>query len=726
MRSKFRLVLVAIVLLSVAVALPPVASAGTYTVRQCDHAAGNGHHDFQWQASGSPAIAPHGGSGCSEFGLAARNGNGGTEQRYPSGGYGGWFAYAPTGTSITRFSGAFGTLVGCCVNGLATYGDATAGTAQAYLFQGDLGNTSWYAPSGLRGPLGRSWESSTSGFAAKRVGFYLRCGPGFSCYQNPTGDFRVRGRSFDFTLDDAVAPSIADPTGSLLAGGWLRGTRTLSAWAGDVGGGLTGMSASFDNGTTLSSPTACTTVAGRYARLQPCPLGHTGVWSIDTAQLPDGARTVAIRATDAGGTTVGRGEAINVDNTAPAPPSNSEVVGGDGWRATNGFALRWTNPGGQHAPIARARFELCRADGGGCVTGERTAENLTVADPIAVPTGGEWDARVWLEDAAGNTDSSLATPPLRLRFDPDPPALRFAERDPAAPARVMVHASDMSGIAGGTVEMRPFHSRGIWRTLPTARHGSALVADIDDASLRGVFELRARATDLAGNEAAIGGPQWTLPLRNATRLDAAIVKRVRGGRTARRSTVRAAHGSVVSIHGRLVTADGNPLAGRSIAVTSVSRNRTARRASRRTDSAGRFELVLAARRSMAIGLRFHGDRASLPSGHRLRVRVPAPVTMTTRRWLVPAGDLVLFRGRVRGGSLPARGKLVEVQAHFRGRWRTISAVRTALHGRWRFAYRFGSTLRPASYRLRARVPGEARYPFAVGVSRPLRVTVLPR
>ena len=75
--------------------------------------------------------------------------------------------------------------------------------------------------------------------------------------------------------------------------------------------------------------------------------------------------------------------------------------------------------------------------------------------------------------------------------------------------------------------------------------------------------------------------------------------------------------------------------------------------------------------------------------------------------------------------MPRHGKLVEVQAHFRGRWRTISAVRARRDGRWRFRYVFRTTGLRAGYRMRARVPVEAGYPFSVGASRQVRVTVLP-
>jgi hypothetical protein len=632
----------------------PSAQAGSYTVRQCDWASGNGHHDFVWQAAGVPTVDQHAGSGCGEFGLALRNGGGGTQRSYPSGAYGGWFAYAPNGTVFTRFAGAFGTLQGCCVSGMTSYGEATQQPdgqgARAYLFQGHLGDDSWYAPSGLGGPVGRSWSAGASGFEARRVGFHLRCGPGFSCTQGVYADLRLRGRSFDFTLRDDAAPVVGAPGGTLAAGGWRSGVQSLAFPAHDSGGGLTAVEAAFDDGTELRSPSSCTIVAGSYARLQPCPAQRTGEWAVDTARLPDGPLGVELLATDAGGTTTRRALAIAVDNGAPATPRDLAVLGGDGWRRASRFELSWQNPGSQHAPIARARWQACPAGGvpAGCVEGEHSGIGVTTSGPIALPTAGEWDVRAWLEDSAGNADRETASSARRLRYDPDPPTLRFLPADPAAPERFHVVAHDLSGVAVGVVELRRYGT-GDWTTLPTDRHGELLVASLPERQRAGgAYDVRVRATDVAGNEGVGHGGVRTIAARAP-----AVSKPRRLPRA--RSTM------VVRV----------PLAKR----------RSGRRNSRRW-SRGRH-------------------RAAVAGGRPVR-----------------------FQGRV-ALPVPRHGKLVEVQAHFRGRWRTISAVRARRDGRWRFGYVFRASGRLAVYRLRARVPVEAGYPFSAGVSRAVRVTVQP-
>lgn len=745
MSAPSRLLLAVALAAASAFLAPAPASAGTYGVHQCDWAAGIADHDFVWQAAGSPPLIPHTGSSCGEFGLSARNSSPGSEHTYPSGGYGGWFAYAPPGTAITRFSGSFGTLAGCCINGLATYAEATqlanGSGARSYLFQGNLGNDTWYAPSGLQGPVGRGWDAATSGFGAQRVGFHVRCGPGFSCLQRTTGDLRVRGRSFHFTLRDDVPPEIGAPQGSLLSGRWLRGSHTLGFPAGDTGGGVAALEAEFDNGTTVGTPAPCASVGGSYVRLRPCPLTHGSGWTVDTARLPDGQRAVTLRVRDAGGAVATSTRSVKVDNNPPVAPLDATVVGGSGWRAANDFAVRWVNPASQHAPIAAARFSVCRAGGGDCADGGRTAEGIATVGGLAVPRAGEWDVRVWLEDAAGNADAAHAAPPLRLRFDPDPPLLRFLPGDPAAPSIVAAEAEDLSGLADATIELKRLGTKA-WHPIPTVRHGMRLEADVDAAQIaRGVYELRGRAVDAAGNETIVDGKERTLPVRTPTRLRAAVAQRIalrrRGCRpirtrrclmtvTVQRRAARARYGSTVAIRGRLETLAGQPLPGRTVAVELVSRDDTRQAPSARTDAGGRFALALPARRSTAVRLSFDGDRGVLASARELGLHVPAPVTIGAARRIVRGGGRTRFHGRVRGGSIPRNGKLMEIQAHFRGRWRTISTVRSARDGRWRFRYAFRPGATTSRYRLRARVPAEAGYPFAAGASRPVRVTVQPR
>jgi hypothetical protein len=87
------------------------------------------------------------------------------------------------------------------------------------------------------------------------------------------------------------------------------------------------------------------------------------------------------------------------------------------------------------------------------------------------------------------------------------------------------------------------------------------------------------------------------------------------------------------------------------------------------------------------------------------------------------GHAVTFTGRLAGGRVPDGGKLIDLQAYYRGGWRTFATPRTDGRGRWSYRYRFGATRGTVLYRFRARVRREAAYPFELGYSRRVVVTV---
>jgi hypothetical protein len=87
------------------------------------------------------------------------------------------------------------------------------------------------------------------------------------------------------------------------------------------------------------------------------------------------------------------------------------------------------------------------------------------------------------------------------------------------------------------------------------------------------------------------------------------------------------------------------------------------------------------------------------------------------------GESVIFSGRLLGRPLPEGGKLVDLQVKLRGRWRTFAAPRADSAGRWSYEYRFEATRGLVRYSFRARIRREAAYPYELGHSRIVRVTV---
>jgi len=134
--------------------------------------------------------------------------------------------------------------------------------------------------------------------------------------------------------------------------------------------------------------------------------------------------------------------------------------------------------------------------------------------------------------------------------------------------------------------------------------------------------------------------------------------------------------------------------------------------------------VVKATRNREMLFRYGGSRRIGSATTDFILLVPANTSIRPDRRRLLNGQRVIFTGRVTTRPLPRVGKLVEMQAYFRGRWRTFSTVRAASGGSWRFPYRFGGTLGRVTYLFRARLPAEGGYPFIGGNSRIVKVVVI--
>jgi hypothetical protein len=128
-------------------------------------------------------------------------------------------------------------------------------------------------------------------------------------------------------------------------------------------------------------------------------------------------------------------------------------------------------------------------------------------------------------------------------------------------------------------------------------------------------------------------------------------------------------------------------------------------------------------RTLRAAYRTTPDNPVVACSRALHLRVPASVTLHVRPSTVRAGHSIRIFGRLRGGRVPRRGKLVALQAFERGRWQTFTTVRTNRRGSFSKRRGFSFTARGRSFRLRVQVRPEASYPFALGYSRTVRVRV---
>jgi hypothetical protein len=484
-----------------------------------------------------------------------------------------------------------------------------------------------------------------------------------------------------------------------------------------------------------------------YALRAPCANG-AGAVAIDTSSLADGSHPLFVEAEDAAGNPSGSGQmAVRIDNTAPGAVSVN-VEGGDGWRNSNGFNALWTNPDeGDRAPITAAIYQLCPAQGRDCTHGRQTGATIAQLTDIQVPGPGEWELRLWREDAAGNAEPSNASLSVALRYDPQPPKLGFEPLAASDPTRVSVVAADeVSGVAGGQIELSRAGS-GTWHALATQHADGRLLAHINDATLApGTYLLRATAWDQAGNQHSTdrrvdGAPMVvSLPLRVPTALRAGIshwrlarVRREGQRRMVRRRVevmkelTRVRFGRRTRIKGQLVNAAGQPIAGAEVQVFSRTESTPENLVGVVvTDAQGRYAYTASATSSQILRFVYQGSTGTLPADTQVTVLVRATSTIRAQPRRLLNGQAVRFSGTLRSLPAPPAGKLVELQVVLSGRWQTFRTTLTAPDRGWRVRYRFRRSCGLIRYRFRAGLPAEAGYAFETGWTRAVAVRVRGR
>jgi hypothetical protein len=526
-------------------------------------------------------------------------------------------------------------------------------------------------------------------------------------------------------------------------GEWVSGVQTVSYDAWD------------NTGVRLTRPLfwgASYGDSGRscdYSQRVPCTSGRGSV-PVDTSALAEGAQPLVLQAEDAAGNTSDSAPAVvRIDNTAPGA-AQVITVGGTGWRNRNRFEVTWHNADEpDRAPITKAHYRVCRVGGSTCASGSRSGLNVQRLGDLSVPGPGEWQVRVWREDAATNHEVANASVPVPLRYDPEPPALSFVPRSQSDPTAIAVRVKDeVSGLADGTIELSKEGSN-IWQTLATELRAGHLEARIDDASLAsGTYLLRATARDHAGNQSTTDqtsdGQVMTisLPLRIPTALAAGIVTSKMTRRTVRRrperrtvrrrievlkSTRRVAFGTRVVVRGGMKTTDGHPVTEAPIHV--YAGNRTAPDqlvGVVRTDKHGRYVYPTFANASHTLRFVFAGTALMLPAQDEVSLTVRASSTIRVHPKRLLNGQAVRFTGRLRSVPIPPTGKLIELQVVLSGRWQTFRTALAGSNGRWSSRYRFRRSCGLVRYRFRARLPSEAGYGFETGLTRAVEVLVRGR
>jgi hypothetical protein len=613
---------------------------------------------------------------------------------------------------------------------------APAGTAFVHAkLEGDwLSGPSWKSYIGSSNQIEGFCDHTCGGFdqdlvaPASAVTIGVGCFDGNGC-PNSGGSPRawVYLQRATLRVLDSTPPNVSISGGSAVASGWIGGKRTLTVNASD-NTGIKTLWPTIDGRrlTAQEDNLPCD-----YTRPLPCGQANGAGVPLDVSGVSEGAHRLGVIATDTGGNDVTSAErSVKVDNTPPGPPVNTQLIGGPGWRSSNGFSVTWTNPAQTFAPVGGANYRLCPAGAPltarSCVSGYVAGTNLSGLESIKVPGRGAWTMRLWLYDGAGNARVDNGVTIDGLGFDDTPPTgLAIEPINPADPARVTVRASDPdSGIANGSIELRRKHGKS-WRAIKTQVTSTGLTGVIADGRLpRGRYRVRALATNPAALTAATAqrttGRQATvkLPLRTRARL---VAGRRHGDRLRRSTRLRI--GRSATIKGRL-TAHGEGLRRR-LTVSqrvSVQGARYRRVASVRTNRHGRFAYEAPAGAARTLRFAYAGGAHISDARATVRLRVQARLRLRVNDHSVRNGEYVTLTGRLRGGQIPPSGAQLALQFFGRGHWRAFATPRTGPHGRFRYQYRFETVQGRARFRFRAVLLKGATYPYE-GRSNTVRVTV---
>lgn len=201
------------------------------------------------------------------------------------------------------------------------------------------------------------------------------------------------------------APVISSPTHPAAADYYAGPTVTANWTVPADASGVTGYSIVWDD----------------VAATVPDQVVDTTAVTASLAAGADGAHYFHVRARDAlgnWGTTAHL--TYRVDRNAPAAPV-SPVASPSGWTNLTAFALSWTNPAGQVAPLASRWYKVGSAPTGPS-DGTQLSGSTASLSLSGITTEGTQTVYVWLEDSAGNRSQANAVQ-FRIYHDHTAPGM---------------------------------------------------------------------------------------------------------------------------------------------------------------------------------------------------------------------------------------------------------------------------------------------------------------
>jgi hypothetical protein len=295
---------------------PSAASAGTFTALSCHDGAGAGIGVRGWSVGTPTGGYITFGDGCASGGAGSFGLSMGPDPtaNYVNGDGDVMTYFVPAGLAILGYSlrldaygGPCGIQSGQCANGFGDVFVNHTGQSDPNYDYRNLG-------------YGRQEPSVSVGelSGVDSVSIGVGCDPGqdlsYECPGSNDGGLEAQAlvSAGSFTLLDSTVPTVADVTGSLIAGGTLTGSDTVNFTASDSGGGVYSASVLVDGRQVVGevpntnaglcvnlAPASSPTMA--FAAPQPCPSTENVSLTVNTSAIPAGQHHLQVLVTDAAG-----------------------------------------------------------------------------------------------------------------------------------------------------------------------------------------------------------------------------------------------------------------------------------------------------------------------------------------------------------------------------------------------------------------------------------------
>jgi hypothetical protein len=524
-----------------------------------------------------------------------------------------------------------------------------------------------------------------SGLSTNHVGFQLVCGANPCSGVLGHADFAVN--DIGLQVQETLGPWLSAPSGLWQSSGWIRSEWPLQ-FTGDSPSGICGLGATLSGQLVVLKgfPQNDTT----WHQCNAAGLGGVSV-AVDTSKFPDGQNSLTLHGTDAAGLSTldaSYTRTLYIDNQAPSiafsGPTDALATAGTQYITASGAAgpsgvsgvgcsldnapSQWYPQSSVSLPVSGVGVHHLT-----CYAGNNARDAL---GHVATSNPTTWTLSI-REPSVSSVAFSKVVDALRCqsrRESVQIPARWVTGRSHGQPVRVKVPAQTR------TIKVVRCHPRIVRRRI------------------------------------RVDG-QWY------------VERIVVLPHTVRRTSRRVRFGASTTVSGWVGTSQGEALGGQTVQILAADDDGLRRFSPvgvATTASDGSWTTSLPAGPSRILRAEYPGSATVEPSTSPLaHVIVPASLRLAVKPRATHWGRTIAIAGQLRGGHVPPAGELVVLRIGWAGGSTEVGHLYTARDGKFRTTYTFLRGNGTVTYHLWAETASESDYPFAVGSSNRISITVGP-